>query len=207
MIVYAESNFVFELAFVREEVEHAERLLELAEEGRIRLAIPAFSFAEPYESLIRRARNRKSIQDQLATELEELARSRPYADVMDTSQAVTGLLAASAQEERNRLASVLERLARTADVIPLTGEVVLASLDFQTSLGLSPQDALVFASVDAHAVHAASEPKVFANKNWKDFLNPDILDRLAGFDCKLIRTFSGALGHIESVFRGGRKTD
>lgn len=57
MIVYVESNFVLELAFLQEECAQAEEISKLAESGEIQLAIPAFSGGEPYERMIRRSRD------------------------------------------------------------------------------------------------------------------------------------------------------
>ena len=41
MIVYAESNVVLELAFLRKDHQDAERLLELSESGTISVCVPA----------------------------------------------------------------------------------------------------------------------------------------------------------------------
>lgn len=199
MIVYAETNFVFELALLREEAEHAERILRLSEEGRLQLILPAFSLAEPYESLVRRAKQRTRIHDELAAEIRELARSRPYAGLIATSRIVADILTESTQEEPNRLAAVLRRLIQHSNVIPLTGEVAVAGLAFQQSLGLSPQDALVFASVDAHLAGAPGVAKVFVNQNRRDFLNPRIIGRLAAADCRLMTSFAAARGYVESA--------
>ncbi len=49
MIVYVESNFVLELAFLQEEHERCLALLSLAESRDIHLVLPAFSIGEPYE--------------------------------------------------------------------------------------------------------------------------------------------------------------
>lgn len=199
MIVYGESNFVLELAFLRRDHQDAERLLELAEAGAIRLAVPAFSLAEPYETLTRRAKRRQSIQEQLATEIEELARSQPYAELTRTSQAVTEVLAASAQEEGERLSGVLRRLIRGAEIIPLSGTIVSASLECQELLSLSAQDAMVYASVEHHLSTAPDEPKIFVNQNRKDFLTPDIQERLARLGCRLLTGFGSARGFVESA--------
>ena len=43
MIVYVESNFVLELAFLQEEYESCMELLRLAESRDIHLVLPAFS--------------------------------------------------------------------------------------------------------------------------------------------------------------------
>jgi hypothetical protein len=50
MFVLAESNFVLELALRQEQFQHAERILELAEEKHIRLVVPACSLIEPYQT-------------------------------------------------------------------------------------------------------------------------------------------------------------
>ena len=49
MIVYVESNFVFEVAFQRGDHQAAVQLLEIAEQQKIELVIPAYSIGEPYE--------------------------------------------------------------------------------------------------------------------------------------------------------------
>ena len=41
MIVYIESNFVLELAYLQEECESCENILALSEEDKIELVIPA----------------------------------------------------------------------------------------------------------------------------------------------------------------------
>jgi predicted nucleic acid-binding protein len=199
MIVYAESNFVLELAFLRKDHEDAERLLELSESGSIRVAVPAFSLAEPYETLTRRAKTRRTLQEQLATEIGELARSRPYADLAKTSRAVTSVLAASAEEERQRLGGIVDRVIGAAEIIPLTGATVSASLQLQASLGLTAQDALVYASVEEHLASAPAVPRLFVTQNRKDFLTPDIQKRLSGRDCRLFTAFPAARGFVEST--------
>ena len=201
MIVYAESNFVLELAFLRSDHEDADRLLHLSETGRIRLVLPAFSLAEPHETLIRRAKVRRSLHIQLSQEIEELSRSRPYADVAQNSRAVTAVLAASGQEEQNRLAVLLERIIAGAEVIPMTAVTIAAGVGFQSSLGLSAQDALVYASVEQHLQAAEGGPRIFVNQNRKDFLTPDILDRLAERDCKLITSFAAARALVDRAVR------
>lgn len=198
MILYAETNFVLELAFLRDEVEHAEALLVQAESGRIRLVLPAFSLSEPYESMTRRARDRRALLDRLATEITELARSRPYASLNDTSRAVTSLVAQSVDEEWTRLNDVQNRLLAVAEIASLTGETIRRGLEVGPEFGLSSQDAVVFASVENHMAASGSEPKVFVTKNRKDFVSGGIEDRLAELDCKLLTRFADAHGYIMS---------
>ena len=48
MIVYVESNFILELAYLQEDHENCGRILKLAEAGKIQLILPAFAIAEPF---------------------------------------------------------------------------------------------------------------------------------------------------------------
>lgn len=47
MIIYAESNFVLELAFRQEDCDSCEDILKLAEAGKIELLLPAYCLGEP----------------------------------------------------------------------------------------------------------------------------------------------------------------
>ena len=51
MIVYVESNFVLELAFLQEQHESCNTIITLAESSQVELVIPAFSIVEPLCSI------------------------------------------------------------------------------------------------------------------------------------------------------------
>ena len=108
MIVYVESNFVLELAFLQEEHHSASMILEHAVSRRIHLRMLAYCGGEPYERMVRRAKDRKTLQDRLAQEIRELSRSQPYVDIGDLSRALTVILAKSADEEKDRLDVLVE---------------------------------------------------------------------------------------------------
>ena len=59
MNVYVESNFILELALEQEQSSSCDAILSLGERQDIRLVLPAFSLSEPYETLVRRAKDRK----------------------------------------------------------------------------------------------------------------------------------------------------
>jgi predicted nucleic acid-binding protein len=80
MIVYVESNFILELAYLQEEHENCERILKLAEAEKIRLIVPAFAIAEPFSAWVGQERRRVDLHKSLTDELRELGRSEPYAD-------------------------------------------------------------------------------------------------------------------------------
>lgn len=195
MIVYVESNFVLERALLRDEYEVCDRLLDLARAGRVRLLLPAFSVGEPYESWVRRARHRSEVSSQLA---DELSRSKPYEKSVQEMQTVATLLTLSRDEEKVRLDEAIKTTLDVAELIPIDAEVARSAVSVQHETGLSPQDAIVYASVLRHLAAAETGDKCFVTKNTRDFYKPRIRRRLAGHGCKLLTRFRDGLGFIES---------
>ena len=75
MNVYVESNFVLELALIQEQYAGCEEILRLCEAGRIRLVIPAYSLAEPYETLTRHHKQRRRMKQELDAVFRQLSRT------------------------------------------------------------------------------------------------------------------------------------
>jgi len=110
--VYVESNFVLELALLQEQHASCEEILRLREAGSIHLVIPAYSIAEPYETLVRRHKQRKRMKADLDDELRQLARTTTYAQRLIGFQDLTVLLIDSADEEAKRLEEIRTRLLK-----------------------------------------------------------------------------------------------
>lgn len=127
MNIYLESNFVLELALLQEQSASCEQILSLGEAGRVRLAVPAYSLAEPYKTLVRRQRQRKRMKEALDRELRQLSRSAAYEDQLGRFLDLTALLISSADGEARRLEEVRSRLIETADMIPLEASVLAAA--------------------------------------------------------------------------------
>ena len=198
MIVYVESNFVLELAFLQEEHESCLELLSLSESGDICLVLPAFSIGEPYEAWVRRSKQRRGLHERLITAIHELSRSRPYQRSSDEFQELTDLLSKSGDEEKLQLDNTLERILQTVEVIPIDLDIIRDAITFQSSPGLSPQDSIVYASILHHLTTASEEPRCFITKNSKDFANPDIENELMEYNCQLLTKFANGLGYIRS---------
>ena len=197
MIVYIESNFVLELAYLRGEHECCSEFLLLSQAGDIVLALPSFSIGEPYEAWVRRSKKRKRLQRELDEELRELSRSRPYEGSPDEFRELTSLLLKSGEEEKNRLDKTLERVLETAEVIPISPSVKNA-IAFQETLDLSPQDSIIFASILHHLTTTLDEVRCFITKNSKDFENPDIRNELRARNCRFLTNFTDGLSYIHS---------
>lgn len=198
MIVYVESNFVLELAFLREEHVACANLLTLAESNAVQLVLPAFSVGEPYEAWVRRSRQRSELQNRLNAEIKELSRSEPYRDLSKEFHELTSILVRSNEDEKRRLDESLDRILGVAQVIPIDGSTIQLAIDFQRSRGLKPQDSIVYASVIQYLALNSPGTKCFITTNSKDFVNPDIQSDLAGHNCRLLTRFSDGLGYVRN---------
>lgn len=203
MIVYVESNFVLELGLRQEEHEPCERILRYAETDGIDLVVPAYSLAEPYETWHRRASDREEARDRLDSQLTQLSRSESYADVIEGSTHITALLTRSIDEDKKRIDDVCRRLLTSGSVATLDGATARRALELQVSRDLSPQDAVVFASILFHLEDAAPDDrKVFVTRDPDDFLTPEITGDLEALDARLIPSFMDAVGFLEASLNG-----
>lgn len=98
MNVYVESNFVLELALAQEQSESCGEILSLSEARRIRLVVPAYSLAEPYETLARHQKNRKKLKEEFDFELDQIARSTTFQERLLGFRDLTALLINVADE-------------------------------------------------------------------------------------------------------------
>ena len=198
MNVYVESNFVLELALLQEQHASCEALLRLCEEGGIQLVIPAYSLAEPYETLARRHRQHRLMKGELDDELRQLARTATYADRLSGFQHLTTLLIDSADEEAKRLEAVRARLLHSAEILPLELSILTTATQYQQTHGLGPQDALVHAAVIWHLKQYPVPQSCFLNRNSKDFDDPDLVAELDVCSCKLLPQFDAGYQFVLS---------
>lgn len=198
MDVYVESNFVLELALLQEQHESCEKIIELSEAGKVRLILPAYSLIEPYETIVRFAKTRAKISNDLTTEVKQLSRSKPYQEEIEALQKVTGFLVRSQEEEKARLRSTIDRLLAVTEIIPLDAQILSSASKYQVGHDLSPQDSIVYASVLQHLSASSTAAKCFLNRNSKDFDDPDIVDTLDKYGCKMLFSFTNGYGYISS---------
>ena len=147
MNIYVETNFVLELVFEQEQHASCEQILVLCESGRSRLIIPAYCLAEPHEKLTRQAGSRRELQRNLETELRQLARTASYTARINSNQDIASLLVRSNEEEKQRFIRYREQLLSIAEIIPLTIDILREAATYEAPYDLTPQDALVYASV------------------------------------------------------------
>lgn len=198
MNIYVETNFVLELAFEQEQCTSCEHILQLCEIGQAKLIIPAYSFAEPHEKLNRQARSRRNLQQLLDVELRQLSRTASYSSRIKSIQDIASLIVQSNEEEQQRFVQYRKRLFNIGEVIALTVDILIEAASCEDAYDLRPQDAFVYASVISHLRHYQPQNACFLNRNSKDFDNPDIIDALKQFNCKIIPRFDRGYSFLKS---------
>jgi hypothetical protein len=197
LIVYVETNFVLELAYLRSTSENCQGLIALAQQGKISLVVPAFALIEARLAWRRNVKRRNRLHAEVRNELGELARSRPLIDIGAQSQGFVAALIDTAEQDRGRLEAAVEILLGVAVVVPTEPAVIMQALEAERRLDLSPQDAVIFATVLNHA-DVTGGPKLFVTQNANDFRVPLIEDELASHGCKLLVTFDDAEAYVHS---------
>lgn len=199
MNVYIETNFVLELALAQEQSESCEGILKLCEARSVRLVVPAYSLAEPYEALARRQKQRKKMKEDLDVELGQIARSAMYEDELRGFRDLTALLIDSADEGAKRLEQVRSRMIKAACVIPLDASVLARAGEYQREHGFSAQDAFVYSSVLSDLKRVAVMQSCFLNKDSKDFDDQSIVDELRSHNCMLLPRFDSGYDFIRKA--------
>lgn len=198
MIAYVESNFCLELAFQQEEEAHAREVLRLAEAGQLELVFPQIAVCEPFSTLNRYENERRRFLDELNRQLSDLNRSMPQQGLVAGSQPLVATLSRIGQEQTNRLEDVIERILKCGRSIALTGPLFAASRQLEGRFDLSPQDAIVAASVLDDLLRQSAQPDshVFLSRNSNDF-NP-MKGEFAALGCRYIPKFERGLQFIRS---------
>lgn len=196
MNIYIETNFILELALLQEQNESCEQIVNLHNSRNVRLVLPAFCIAESYETLIRRASKRNRLASELAGELGQLSRSKPYKDQVNAYQNITAFLVRSSQDEDQRLIDVLETILRIADIVALGASIVSDATQYRIKYELEPQDSFVYASVMHHLSGAGNIESCFLNRNRRDFDDPDIEENLSNRGCKMLFSFADGYNYI-----------
>lgn len=200
MNVFVETNFVLEVALEQEEAPVCERILEHARNGSIRLLIPAYSLVEPHETLTRRRLDREALRVRVESELTQIARSSYFAGRVAASRDLVRLLIESAEFETDRIERAKDRISAVAEVLPLDDQVLQGAVQAK-KFKLSPQDAVVYASIRARLASDHGSPSCFVSRNPGDFDIREVRSDLATVNCKYFSSFEIALQYIEHAIR------
>jgi predicted nucleic acid-binding protein len=196
--IYVETNFVLELTFEQEQCSSCEQIIALCEAGQATLILPAYSLAEPHEKLTRQSRNRRELQQLLEAELRQLSRTASYASRIQSIQDIASLLIQSNEEERHRFSQYRQHIFGFGEIIALTATILKEATECESNYDLTPQDALVYASVVSHLRSSKPQQACFLNRNSKDFDSPDIIAELNQLNCRMIPSFTNGLDFIQT---------
>lgn len=200
MIVYVESNFVLEIALGQESFRSADEIVNLAEDGELKLVFPSFALSEPFITLEHRARERNRLYSSLTEHLKQLSRSVPHQVDVLTLQPLLPTLAQIGLREDDLLAVVMERLLTVGRSVPMDRQNFPLSRELRRRVRLSAPDAIILAAVLTDlARQATHEQKWFFSRNWKDFDDPWIVDQLHGHNCRYVENFADGLVEIRAA--------
>jgi predicted nucleic acid-binding protein len=200
VIVYVETNFLLELAYLQERYESCEEILRLAKENAITLVLPAFCAAEARSVWRRRVSDRQEFHQAFKVHLRTIARSEPYRALKDEFEEMSDALVSGGEDVRHGLEAAVSVAADFGEVISLTAHIINLAYAIELTYSLSPQDALVLASVQLHAEQHAG-PKCFVTQDVRDFSSQVVIRDLTAKGCKVIVNFDDALAHIKNALR------
>lgn len=199
MRVYAESNFVLEIALEQEQHRACEDLVRLAADVAIELVLPSFALLEPYHTLMRRGSEGQGLQRRLEDQAKQLERTASIAADVPRLREAADLVLRADQAASKRLLEVQTTLLRVARVSMIDGRVLDDALKLAADVKqLELPDAVMLAAVLADASERPSQ-SVFLDRNTRDFNDPDIKARLRQVSCQLIGGFDGGLARVKHI--------
>ena len=81
-------------------------------------------------------------------------------------------------------------------MIPIGPNIIKAAIEYQSTLDLSPQDSIVYASILDHLNAEPRKRYCFITRNSRDFANPTIKDELTSLNCRLLTKFADGVGYV-----------
>ncbi len=166
-------------------------------EVEVSIALPSICLMEAISAFDWKRIERNRLKDELDRQLRQLLRST---DIPTAKQLAAELTQADLTNERllselfQRLDDYLSRVARRAELIPISSDVVDHGVRLVREAELDRDDALILASILAHSQNSASINKAFLTGNIKDFEKDSVKALLADAGIKQFRSTHNALG-------------
>lgn len=207
MIVYIESNFVLELALEQEQCTAAQEILTLAEQNQIKLVFPNFILSEPFESIARGRRERKSLVHSLNSTLKELCRSEPHRNMMPELNLMLNVLNEAHLRQLALLHTAFNRLLNVGTCANVNALAFNEAQKYQPEMDLSPQDSIIYATIMSHLrIQPRKEHKCFLSRDMRAFDSQDdsnIKAELAQYNCRYVGSFIQGLNYIQHRLKTG----
>jgi hypothetical protein len=144
--------------------------------------MPAIAFAESYYPLRERLDWFTEYQRKTQEAVRKMGRSQAeaYRRIVDAGNELETRLGTVLIQEREALQQSILSLAALAECVPLTADVIRASVDLAAALGLTEFDAMVCASIINHADTHPGDRKAFLSYDQDLLRNGDSDLRQAG---------------------------
>lgn len=197
-ILYIETNFLMSIALGRD--SEAGNLL-LNPPASLQIAIPEVCSMESLSAFESEQKRRFRFSNELNQLISQLRRDLTSA----SAQSLLSHLDLSLRENenllndiKNRLFLALENIAANVTTIPLSPEIIRATLN-NSLMFEEPTDNLICQTILSHARTRPSEVKVLMTGNIKDFTKPTVKAALenAGINLYFSRT-SNFIGWLQS---------
>jgi len=187
VLVIAETNWIEDIALAQD--LRSAYLLQLKDEGKINIAVPAYSLHEADGSLDKKITKRVEEIDNFLHFLDRVAQSKPYESICSIVKNALKELKAKSLEERGEIKRVLNKIEMSVDVIPYTMTAALnADLRFESSRApFKGADCRIYESILEYIRNKGSEYdiKVFYTADREDFDNEMIYAELEDIEVEL----------------------
>lgn len=204
MIVYVESNFILEIALQQSQSSSAFHILHLAQQEKIALKIPCFALSEPFSTVMHRNGERKKVSNVLTETFNEIRRSKHH-DQIEEHFAVMNVLKHVEQREWNNLHESIGQVLESSVSLPFDARCLKQALRFHEMYDLSPQDAIIYASILMDLqVQSYNEKKCFLSRDQKAFNQKDdrgIKAELEAYTCCHIGSFIRGFEYIQHTLK------
>ncbi len=201
MNIYGETNFFLEIVFSQEQSKYCEKIISLGRKKKIKLIIPAYSFAEAIYKLEAQRKKREFFQRELNFQISQLAQTIQYISQITNFRALDTFLTQNIEEEKKRFEKCRKSLTKIAEIIAFDAQTIEKAKITATKYDLTLQDAIVFSSILNHLQQNKAPQSCFLNRNSKDFSQPGIIKRLKTLNCKFFADFEKAYKFINSQIK------
>lgn len=197
MIVYIESNFIFELGLGRAARDSCARLCGLAREGRIQLTLPACALPEVRTALRKREASRLEALKALQAQRDDA--QRHFAPEVEIYHRATEALRARTEHEAQAIDALLVELRLFVRIIPLDHDT-FGEVDLFRSMKVlkGDGDLLIFGSIindlwNRNVQHDNAR-SLFVTDDG-DFLSTK--PYLARYSCDLLTSYTAAVARLK----------
>lgn len=168
-------------------------------ESEVRLALPSVCVMEAISAFDWKRIERNRLKDELDRQLSQLQRSINVQAALRLATELTQADLTNAEllsELFRRLDETLLWITNRAELIPISAEIIQHQVQLSRETELDRDDALILASILAHAMNESIPKKALLTANFKDFEKEPVRLLLADAGIKQFSSTGRALGWI-----------